>query len=1551
MSTLVCIVVLLNLAFLLNLWLISWMRRYLARQGIDGSQGDNAVYLLGRYSPVLTWTKHVLVPWLNSHKITWNTYLASLGIGVKGSGSESVIESDLHPPGTVQEDEDNETQAGTLSQFKWGRALVEWAVIALVVILFCYGFLDLGADTRLPGNESEVFQSLDWTLVNGLKNYAKFPLWNPYIRTGLPFIADPMLHAYNPVSTLPILFFGVQDGFKLAVFFSIMLAAFGMWWLGMVLGMGRPARLWMALMFAFAGQPIARFFQGQYLFVLGYAWIPWALAFLFLAFRTRKRSHIILAAISLALLFFSGNAYYSFYMLIAIGLFSVVMLVGLRAKKPYLSLDFRKLWILILVGVIALGVISIQLLPLVEFEPRLEKAKDIVGSHTPYQIFLDYTSRDTQRPDAYSTLPAREEFYAYIGLSPFLAFALLPLAIWKRDRKVLLFLGLLLLFVILWVDLDQMPWRDYLIGTDLLRQFRHLLRVLIYGSLAIIILAGLGIDTLWKMLRESSNQHGSAKNRRYVAYTAVVLLGVFMLVGVTDVFLTNRQHVAPQDDYLPAYKVMRWLREYDPSEYYVRHNPNNSWQAATIAADLRFIDVWYHFADILSPEGWVNRRHVSAEPLYIIQTPEEPMPDAPDVALVSRVEGYDVLQLPQSLPMAFTVNDIELQRSSEAGPLLGEDVTALRLDISSPNKIEVVATGRSGLSESLVVMVTHYPGWRVAVDGKEQSLKSVGGYIATDLATGAHKYVFSYSPTSFYVGILISLLSFGGALLLLTGDLGVDWNQVRGKLRAGGARLGTLVPRSLRQAPSGEFETEAVYQDGVLRPVEPLEIEENTNVRLKVEMDAEMEASVGVSLRDWISASDDLIRTIGRAIPLVTALFAIALVVYLSTRLIGLEDFPIYFFTDEAVQTVMAADFVKDGFTNYTGDLFPTYFNKDSTYNLSSITVYVQVIPYLLFGESVFVTRAVSVLISLLGAVAIAFSLRDIYKVSYWWASVLLLSITPAWFLHSRTAFETVMMVSFYAGFLYFYMLYRYKSPKYLYVALVLGALTFYTYSPGQLIIVLTGLLLLISDIRYHWQNRRVAFGGLLLLGLLVLPYLRFYLVDPTAPLDHLTTRAPFWLSPVPLIEKLEYFASEYLYGLSPAYWFFPNETDLARHLMEGYGHIMLVMLPFFLIGLVLAVVNIRSSAYRTILIAMLVAPSGSALVGIGITRILVYVVPAVILITLGLSKVLEWIERLIKWRAESGKGKIAGWMEEKLPSRTFFSLGLLLILVLANFVMLRDALVNGPLWFQDYTLGGMQYGARQLFAEIEDYLEENPNAELLVSPSWTNGADAVARFFLPDLSGIRLGSVEGYLFRHLPLSDNTVFVMIQREYRKVIESSKFEEINVERIIDYPNGEPGFFFVRMQYVENIDEILAAEKEARRELREGEVEIDGESVQVEYSMLDMGQIEHVFDGDRNTVARTLEANPFVIRLIFPETRDLEGISLIMGSLNGEFVVKAYASPDAEPIEYRYDFKGSVAEPEAQFDFDQSVSAQILHLEILDPHSSEPAHIHVWEINLR
>jgi hypothetical protein len=674
------------------------------------------------------------------------------------------------------------------------------------------------------------------------------------------------------------------------------------------------------------------------------------------------------------------------------------------------------------------------------------------------------------------------------------------------------------------------------------------------------------------------------------------------------------------------------------------------------------------------------------------------------------------------------------------------------------------------------------------------------------------------------------------------------------------------------------------------------------------------------------------LRSRVRAWPLTlqTTLFSLAVLIYLLTRLIGLTSFPIYFFTDEAVQTLLAADLVKDNLKSYDGEFLPTYFKNVDQYNLST-SVYLQVLPYLFFGKSEFINRLTSLLVTLLAAISVSLILRDIFKLPYWWSATLWLSIIPAWFLHTRTSFETVLMVSFYAAALYYYLLYRYRSPHYLYAALGLFALAFYSYSPGQVVVVATGLLLLISDVRYHWQNRAVGLRGFGLVILFALPYLRFNLDHRTATADHLANLGSYWFQPISFQEKISRYWSEYAYGLSPGYWFFENGRDLARHLMKGYGHMLKATLPLAILGLALCLKNIRSSAHRALLIAFLAAPTGAALALITITRALLMVIPATLFTAMGMIALLTWLQKRI--------------------SPTILGLVLFASLSLFNLYMMRDALVNGPTWYQDYGMGGMQYGGEQLFGAIKEYMVENPTSPVLLTPAWANGPDLVARFFLSDPLPIQLGNIDLYMARRLPLPANMAFVMIPDEYQRAVASGKFTDIHILKTLPYPNRQPGFYFVSLRYVDNIDAILAAEKEARRALHEDQVLVDGQMVTVRYSMLDMGKIQDAFDGNPRSVVRTYEADPFVIELVFSEPRDLSGLSIIIGDTEVNTVVRLYSSPDATPVELTYALDGSVQQPEVSMDFGQTFLVKVLHLEILDQSQTEPAHVHLWEVYLR
>lgn len=1464
------------------------------------------------------------------------------------------------------------------------RFFLEIALLLVTVSLYGSNFLALGQAKRLPGNETEVFQVLDWVLVHSVSGteafpwLLKIPLWNPYLHTGLPYIADPMQHAFNPLVTLPVLLFGVQNGFMLGVLLSFLVGAYGVWRIGVHLKLSPPVRLWLALMVTFAGQPTARFFQGQYLFVFGFAWIPWVVYSFFRLAEEPNRKRIAGAACSLALLFFSGNAYYAFFMLFVIGLIGLVMLVGLRSRQPFrISLDRERARAFLLAGILALGLVAAQLLPTIQFWPMISKSMDLEGSHTPGQIFLDYTSKDSERPDAYSRLPAKEEFYAYIGLWPFLALPFLLLMLQPaeslapdeqvRRRRMALIFALLFCFVVVWINLDAMPWRQFFIETRWLLQFRHLLRILILGSLALLALAALGLDSLWRSL-SSLSQLASSTDPAQVAELdpAGALMPVaplnprlaftrkinpvlaqagrwgvilFLVAGVVDLYETNSPILRPLDINQEMHRVANWLRSHQPGFYYVRANPVNSWHGAMLANGLPFMDAWYHFNNIRNPSPNPEQRPVQAHPNFIIQPVDHPEPPSPVQIIKQPEPGWVIYELTDSLPFTFAVSNSVLSQNLEKGELLREEVRALEPYLPGPNAIEVIV--ESPGEELLVALVTSYPGWQASVDGRAALLLDVNGYLGVELTPGVHKVVFAFRPTPFYLGLLISLVALGVIGYWLYADRWVDWRELVVRLGRLREWLYRLRIRWRRIWQPGWKYLQATYEGGVLIPAPAAEassespgatlLTEGAKFSLAVEAETTLRP-IPHAARRWWWATLEFARVLVRDFPPGAGWFGAALGLYLLVRLIGLVQFPIYFFTDEAIQTLLAADFLRDGFKNAFGEFLPTYFKNVYQYNLS-VSVYLQVIPYLLFGKSVFVTRLIPMLFTLLAAGSVGLILRNAFHLPYWWSATLLLSVMPAWFLHSRTAFEAPLMVSFYAAALLVYLRYRLVSPGSLYGALILFALAFYSYSPGQVVVVTTGLLLLFSDLRYHWQHREIALRGLGLLILLVVPYLRFRLNHPLAVEEHLSNLSSYWLQPLSFGEKLKTFLEEYRYGLSPQYWYIPNERDLPRHLMKGYGHLYQMTFPLLALGLLVALRNWRSAAHRVVLAAFLAAPVGGALVQVSITRLLVMVIPASLLAGLGVSTLLTWLERWRNWRG-------------------LYSLLLFGLLALANTNMLRNALVNGPTWYTNYGLGGMQYGAQQLFSEVNRYTAQNPEKTVVISTSWANGADVLATFFLNTETtrrSIRLGSIEQFIDSLQPLDPDMTVVMTDAEYQLARQSGKFAEIQVERVIPYPDGSPGFLFAHLQYIEDVTRLFEQEKLARRELLTDEIVIDGVPAQVRYSYLDMGNIQEVFDTDRKSVTRTREANPYVIEVIFSEPRQIRGLSIVIGSTEAILTVQV-TPPGGQSVQYQGNLFGSIEFPESFLDFGEIILAQSIKIELKDLRQAEPAHVHIWEIFL-
>jgi hypothetical protein len=153
-----------------------------------------------------------------------------------------------------------------------------------------------------------------------------------------------------------------------------------------------------------------------------------------------------------------------------------------------------------------------------------------------------------------------------------------------------------------------------------------------------------------------------------------------------------------------------------------------------------------------------------------------------------------------------------------------------------------------------------------------------------------------------------------------------------------------------------------------------------------------------------------------------------------------------------------------------------------------------------------------------------------------------------------------------------------------------------------------------------------------------------------------------------------------------------------------------------------------------------------------------------------------------------------------RLERSQYWTAGLFVILAVGNIMLLRAALVDGPTWYEDYGLYGMQYGAAQVFGAVSEQAAADPELEFVISPRWTHGLSMLVRFFLEDPVPVVWGVVDDYLEFDYPLQEDAVYVMLPDEYARALKHPSLSAIEVERILPYPNGEPGFYFARLRLV-------------------------------------------------------------------------------------------------------------------------------------------------------
>ena len=329
----------------------------------------------------------------------------------------------------------------------------------------------------------------------------------------------------HPLFSLPAALLGVTGGVRIALLASLLAAASGMWWLAVVLGLGRLGRLWTSLAYTFAGGVGVGWLAGRFGLDLGYPWIPWALACALLAVQWRRPLVAAGAAAALALILLGGDFGLTCATLVVLALFLCVAATSLRRMRPYIAFRRDEALIAGLIGLLGLGLAAVQLLP--QFAAALGSAPGsrpaTIGSGLGSLLAALIAGSEGQ--------PFPSGLYTYLGVVPVFFLLGLPLAMPRANRRVVAGLGLVVALALLWA------------AGDWLSRNGAAAAMLAWGAVGLLALAGLGLDALWRWAAANlklRRMNLPAAVRWAVAWLGLIALALVAGASVIDLYLKVR---------------------------------------------------------------------------------------------------------------------------------------------------------------------------------------------------------------------------------------------------------------------------------------------------------------------------------------------------------------------------------------------------------------------------------------------------------------------------------------------------------------------------------------------------------------------------------------------------------------------------------------------------------------------------------------------------------------------------------------------------------------------------------------------------------------------------------------------------------------------------------------------------------------------------------------------------------------------------------------------------------------------------------------------------
>ena len=668
--------------------------------------------------------------------------------------------------------------------------------------LFLTAYFPLDESRAGGPGDFQPYVAIDWFVGHTLLTYGELPLWNPFIRTGVPMIGDAYVSMFNPLVFGPLVVFGPVNGAKLAVMGATAMAGIGQYFLGRVLGHNRVISLAGGSIGLASGSlhvPIATGFA--FGATMQHAWIAIVFASFLMVLREGRFRWIAICGASNALMFHSGNLYYW----IAVNLILLILITGVLINvsvgNGHLTVSFKKRAALACLGMCALTFLLMapHLLPLLELIPYTEKPIDVTrGGSMPFLVTLfGFVVPDRQfwANGLFGASPLGWAIhFSYIGATCLLFLTgVVAKLMFGSGRRLLAVLCIAFFTAIGLASINQNMFRIILDIVPFFQLFRHWGTVVAVASVLLIACLMDGAQWWWDWVNDRRSwfaRHAPAIQLARPASSAGLtprpislgrfgglgLLIMLLIFTVLDPWHNNSGIVNTPPWNSGEDQVFGWVKGQQPGAVLIyAHNLIYSHASVgQLKAGLSAVDSVWPFK--LRPGRVPTKDVLTVAPAYFTTFPNSPPPDG--MTLLQNFPSGSIFAAPKGLPFAWTSGDRHIPYGDLAAGAsaveLGTVVEA-RAIFDGPNRIRVTVSDRRPRVDDrveslrLVVMQGWMPGWSaVNSSGAKLEVTNAGEFLSVVGVALGETILFRYLPPSFVFGGVLGVLGVGLAMTMVT---------------------------------------------------------------------------------------------------------------------------------------------------------------------------------------------------------------------------------------------------------------------------------------------------------------------------------------------------------------------------------------------------------------------------------------------------------------------------------------------------------------------------------------------------------------------------------------------------------------------------------------------------------------------------------------------------------------------------------------------------------------------------------------------------------------